>query len=45
MDKIIQERIPGAVGQNHQVIAGAGHFIQEDYSDELLPHILQFMGR
>ena len=43
MDKLIQERIPGATGQNHQVIAGAGHFIQEKYSDQLVPHITNFI--
>ena len=43
-DALFQARIPGAKGQNHQVIAGAGHFIQEDYSDQLVPHILAFVG-
>ena len=43
-DKVIQQRIPGAKAQDHQVIAGAGHFIQENYSDQLVPHIIDFMG-
>lgn len=44
MDRVIQARIPGARGQDHQVIEGGGHFIQEHYSDQLVPHILRFVG-
>jgi haloalkane dehalogenase len=29
------DRIPGAKGQNHRIIAGGGHFIQEDAPEEL----------
>jgi len=29
------DRMPGAKGQNHRIIAGGGHFIQEDAPEEL----------
>jgi haloalkane dehalogenase len=29
-DRPMRERIPGAVGQPHRTIEGAGHFVQED---------------
>jgi haloalkane dehalogenase len=29
------ERVPGARGQPHQIVAGGGHFIQEDAPEEL----------
>jgi len=34
-DRIFQERVPGAHGQEHVTIAGAGHFLQEDAGSEL----------
>ncbi|MBJ7356173.1 haloalkane dehalogenase [Nocardioides sp.] len=34
-DAVFQERVPGARGQRHVTIAGAGHFVQEDAGDEL----------
>jgi haloalkane dehalogenase len=34
-DRILQERIPGARGQRHVTIEGAGHFLQEDRGREL----------
>jgi haloalkane dehalogenase len=34
-DKRFQDEIPGAKGQPHRTIGGAGHFIQETHSDEL----------
>jgi len=41
--KVLQRHIPGARGQNHQVIAGGGHFIQEDKPEELLKYIIPFL--
>jgi len=41
--KVLQRHIPGAEGQNHQVIAGGGHFIQEDKPEELLKYIIPFL--
>jgi len=34
-DAVFQERVPGARGQRHVTIAGAGHFVQEDAGPEL----------
>jgi haloalkane dehalogenase len=34
-DTVFQERVPGARGQRHLTIAGAGHFVQEDAGPEL----------
>jgi haloalkane dehalogenase len=34
-DAVFQERVPGAQGQQHVTIAGAGHFLQEDAGPEL----------
>jgi len=38
------ERVPGAHGQNHKILKGAGHFIQEDKPDELVAEILPFLS-
>lgn len=35
--------VPGAKGQNHKIIKGGGHFIQEDKPDELVAEILPFL--
>jgi haloalkane dehalogenase len=42
-DKLFQDRVPGAKGQAHVTIAGAGHFLQEDKPAELSDLIDQFM--
>lgn len=34
-ERIFQERVPGAKGQPHVTIHGAGHFLQEDKPDEI----------
>ena len=34
-EKVFQKRIPGAKGQPHTIIKGAGHFLQEDASEQL----------
>ena len=34
-ETVFQERVPGARGQEHVTIAGAGHFLQEDAGAEL----------
>lgn len=38
-----QAFIPGAKGQDHQIIANAHHFIQEDAADELVRRIASFL--
>ena len=35
MGPILRQLIPGAAGLEHPVLAGAGHFLQEDAGDEL----------
>lgn len=44
-DRIFQRRIPGANGQNHQIVKGGGHFLQEDVSEELSKIIVDFMAQ
>ena len=38
-----QKFIPGAKGQDHQIIANAHHFIQEDAADEIVRRITAFL--
>ncbi|MEX0741044.1 MAG: haloalkane dehalogenase [Pseudohongiella sp.] len=40
-----QQRIPGAAGQNHTTIEGAGHFLQETHGEELARSLLEFMSQ
>ena len=42
-DKVLQAHIPGAAGQPHDIIRGAGHFIQEDKGEELAERIVDWM--
>lgn len=42
-EKVIIERIPGARGQAHTIIAGGGHFLQEDAPEELVALIDAFV--
>ena len=42
-DEEFQSRIPGAIGQPHTTITGAGHFLQEDKGEELANIILDFI--
>jgi haloalkane dehalogenase len=42
-DGVFQERVPGAQGQAHTTITGAGHFIQEDKGVELGDVIARFI--
>lgn len=44
-ERILQQRIPGAQGQPHTTIAGAGHFLQEDKGEELARVIVDFIAR
>lgn len=43
-DHILQERIPGAAGQPHTTITGAGHFLQEDKGPELARVVVDFIA-
>ena len=42
-DKYFQKMIPGAKSREHVTIRDAGHFLQEDKSEELSSLILEFM--
>jgi haloalkane dehalogenase len=44
-DKRAQAHIPGAQGQAHHNIPGAGHFIQEDAAAELVSRTLAFIEK
>ncbi len=41
--KVWQKRVPGAQGQAHTIIRGAGHFLQEDKGPELAHAIVAFV--
>lgn len=43
-DKVFQVRAPGAKGQAHTPIEGAGHFLQEDRGPELARVVIEFMA-
>jgi len=43
-EKIFQRRIPGAQGQPHTIIPGAGHFLQEDRGEEFARMVADFMN-
>jgi haloalkane dehalogenase len=42
-DRVFQKMIPGAKGQPHTTIIGAGHFLQEDKGEELAQVVVNFM--
>ena len=42
-DAHLQRRIPGAAGQPHTTITGAGHFLQEDKGPELAQVVVDFV--
>jgi len=43
-DRYWQELVPGAAGQPHTTIDGAGHFLQEDRGSELAALLIRFAG-
>ncbi|MDZ4278556.1 MAG: haloalkane dehalogenase, partial [Dehalococcoidia bacterium] len=44
-DRVFQARVPGARGQPHTTIAGAGHFLQEDKGDELAKVVVDWLAQ
>jgi haloalkane dehalogenase len=44
MRPILMSVLPGAQGRDHPVIAGAGHFLQEDAGPELAAHVADFIA-
>jgi len=45
LDARFREEVPGAKGQPHATIAGAGHFVQEDAAEQLARIALDFIAR
>jgi haloalkane dehalogenase len=43
-DRVFRQRVPGAHGQDHVTIAGAGHFVQEQRGEELGAIIAGFVA-
>jgi haloalkane dehalogenase len=43
IDRAMQRVIPGAQGQPHTIVRGAGHFIQEDKGEELADMLIAFI--
>jgi haloalkane dehalogenase len=44
-ERVFQKLVPGAAGQPHVTIAGAGHFLQEDKGEELAEVVVDFIAR
>ena len=42
-ERVFQRRVPGAAGQPHTTIQGAGHFVQEDRGVELARVVIDFI--
>ena len=42
-EKRFIESVPGAQGQKHTIIKGAGHFLQDDAGEELANIVIDFM--
>ena len=43
-DAVFRQRVPGAAGQAHRTIAGAGHFVPEEKGDELAEVVAEFLA-
>lgn len=43
-DRVFQRRVPGAKGQPHREIEGAGHFLQETHGEELARIIAEWIA-
>ncbi len=44
-ERVFQKLVPGAQGQPHVTITGAGHFLQEDKGEELARVVVDFIAR
>jgi haloalkane dehalogenase len=44
-ERVFQKLVPGAQGQPHVTIAGAGHFLQEDKGEECARVVIDFQAR
>ena len=43
-ETVFQQHVPGARGQQHTTIAGAGHFVQEQRGAELAHIVVNFVA-
>lgn len=43
-EKLFQQHVPGAGGQPHTTIEGAGHFLQEDKGEDLAKVVVEFIA-
>ena len=43
-DRLFEATVPGAAGRDHRVIAGGGHFLQEDRGAELAAVVVAFIA-
>ena len=41
--EVLREHVPGATGQAHATLAGAGHFVQEERGAELADVVARFV--
>jgi haloalkane dehalogenase len=44
-ERVFQKLVPGAQGQPHIIITGAGHFLQEDKGEELAHIVVDFISK
>ncbi len=44
-DFVLQKLVPGAIGQPHITITGAGHFVQEDKGEAWAEQVIDFIAR
>ena len=42
-ETLFQERVPGARGQPHRILEGAGHFWQEDCGEEVALYVADWI--
>src|SRR5579863_8883470 len=42
-DRLFLDLVPGALGQDHTTISGAGHFLQEDKGEDLASAVIAFV--
>lgn len=45
VDRVFQNLIPGAAGQDHTILPNAGHFLQEDVGSDLAQVTLRFIAK
>jgi haloalkane dehalogenase len=43
-DRVFQKLVPGAKGQPHVTIEGAGHFLQDDKGEEVAKVVVDFIA-